>query len=78
VALVKIASLWESKGKSMFTGMMDQARLIVLKNSKKDKEKSPDAYVYIAVDDDDSKGKGKGKKSQDDADPGCDDGDCPF
>ena len=79
MALVKIAALWKGRegGKVEYTGMMDSARIIVLPNSKKDKEKSPDAYVYITVDEEGSK-YAKKKKEDDDAPSGDGDDEIPF
>lgn len=48
--LIEIAALWEStdkNGNPMLTGKMGNARVVVLKNTYKDKENQPDYRVYV-------------------------------
>ena len=73
MALIKIASLWNGKGKSLYSGMLDSARLVILANSKKKGEKSPDAFVYIAADD-----RKKDSGASNDSNDTTDDDDIPF
>lgn len=49
--LVKLGAVWRGKskdGKTMLTGLMGDARLIILPNGFKTEEKHPDYIVYVA------------------------------
>lgn len=49
--LVKLGALWLGKdkdGKTMMTGLLGDARLMVLRNGYKKEEKHPDFILYVA------------------------------
>lgn len=67
--MIKIGAVWKSQdkdGNPMLTGLMGDARLVILKNGYKEQDKHPDYIVYIA----------ENKRRDDDSGP--DNDDIPF
>tara|TARA_R100001244_G_scaffold66458_1_gene54692 strand:- start:780 stop:1040 length:261 start_codon:yes stop_codon:yes gene_type:complete len=47
--LLKLGALWNSKGKSLFTGAINNdIRIVVLENQRKEKDNQPDAFIFLA------------------------------
>tara|TARA_R110002020_G_scaffold223582_2_gene432744 strand:+ start:435 stop:701 length:267 start_codon:yes stop_codon:yes gene_type:complete len=47
--LIKLGALWNSKGKSLFTGSVNNdIRIVVLENNRKEKDNQPDAFIFLA------------------------------
>tara|TARA_R110002051_G_scaffold284759_1_gene346921 strand:- start:1599 stop:1862 length:264 start_codon:yes stop_codon:yes gene_type:complete len=47
--LIKFGALWNSKGKSLFTGSVNNdIRIVVLANQRKEKDNQPDAFIFLA------------------------------
>jgi hypothetical protein len=47
--LLKLGALWNSKGKSLFTGAINNdIRIVVLQNNRKEKDNQPDAFIFLA------------------------------
>jgi hypothetical protein len=47
--LIKFGALWTGKGKSLFTGSVNNdIRIVVLENQRKEKDNQPDAFIFLA------------------------------
>ena len=47
--LIKFGALWTGKGKSLFTGTVNNdIRIVVLGNQRKEKDNQPDAFIFLA------------------------------
>ena len=68
--LIRLGAMWESNsGKSVMTGTINRdTRIIVLKNTKKEKDNQPDYHLFLAPNekrDEESGGYGGGEESED-------------
>lgn len=56
--LVCIGALWKNKSGRGLSGRLGDARLVVLENTRKDKENQPDYRVFVATPDRKTEGGG--------------------